>query len=228
MRRMYELLGGIREDYHRVRLSHTFRSDVLWWVTFLEDWNGVSMLTNQPSSVHVWTDASGHFGCGALVTCMQAWFQLRWPQEGVTGGMKLREESIALKELLPVVIAGAVWGPTWCKANVTVHCDNMGVVALVNSGYSRVPQIMHLPRCLFFIRARFQFNMYAVHVPGVENSLADAISRNNLSVLFSQMPGAVNNQVQVPPPLLALLVEQQPDWTSPAWTRLFRSCFQPG
>ena len=67
-------------------------------------------------------------------------------------------------------------GPgVWRKARITVHCDNLGVVALVNSGYSRVPQIMHILRCLFFIRAHFQFSLHAVHVPGVENSLADAI-----------------------------------------------------
>ncbi len=42
-----------------------------------------------------------------------------------------------------------------------VHCDNLGVVAVVNSGYSRVPQIMHLLRCLFFIRAHFQIDVVA-------------------------------------------------------------------
>jgi hypothetical protein len=79
-------------------------------------------------------------------------------------------------------------GPSWGKTNVTVHCDNMGVVALVNSGYSRVPQIMHLLQCLFFIRAHCQFSTYAVHVPGV----ADATSRDNISVLYSQFPDAAN------------------------------------
>ena len=72
-----------------------------------------------------------------------------------------------------------------------VHCDNLGVVALVNAGYSKVPQIMHIIRCLFFIRARFQLDLHAVHVPGVENVLADAISRDNLHILFTQIPGAV-------------------------------------
>ena len=227
LRRMYELLAGARQDHHRLRLNREFRSDLQWWATFLETWNGISMLTDQPAAVHCWTDASGQFGCGGWVPVTGAWFQLQWPPGGAGEGVRLREESIALKELLPIVIAGAVWGPGWRKARITVHCDNLGVVALVNSGYSRVPQIMHILRCLFFIRAHFQFSLHAVHVPGVENSLADAISRDNLHLLFSQVPGAVNNRVQVQPALLALLVERQPDWTSQAWTRLFRSCFPP-
>ncbi len=66
------------------------------------------------------------------------------------GQLVLREESITLKELLPVVLACAVWGDLWRAKFVHVHCDNLGVVAVVNSGYSRVSLIMHLLRCLFF------------------------------------------------------------------------------
>ena len=39
--------------------------------------------------------------------------------------------------------------------SVIAHCDNLGVVAAVNSGYSKVDPIMQLLRCLFFIRAYF-------------------------------------------------------------------------
>ena len=41
---------------------------------------------------------------------------------------------------------------------VDVNCDNLGVVALVNSGYSKVPEIMHLLMSLFFIKAHFQID----------------------------------------------------------------------
>ncbi len=140
--------------------------------------------------------------------------------------MRLRDESIALKELLPIVLACALWGGKWRNQRVNVHCDNLGVVALVNSGASRVPELMHLLRCLFFVRAHLQLDLLALHVPGVENVLADAISRNNLHVLFTQVPGATHGRTAIPANLLSLLVERQPDWTSQAWTRLFRSCFR--
>jgi hypothetical protein len=57
-----------------------------------------------------------------------------------------------------------------------VHRDNKGVVEMVNSRYSRVPQLMHILRCLFFIRAHIQLDLVAYHVPGRENEVADAIS----------------------------------------------------
>ena len=100
-------------------------------------------------SVHFWTDAPGRFGCGG---CGPSCSGLKGGGGGGGGGagegVRLREESITLKELLPIKIAGAVWGPGWRKARITVHCDNVGVLALVNTGYSRVPQIMHILRCL--------------------------------------------------------------------------------
>ena len=99
-------------------------------------------------------------------------------------------------------------------AQVVVHCDNTGAVAVVNSGYSRVPAIMDLLHCLFFIRARFNICLRAVHIPGVCNGLADAVSRDNLTFLFSQIPEAVACCTLIPLALCALLINQ-PDWTSP-------------
>ena len=71
---------------------------------------------------------------------------------------RLKDESITLKEILPIVLAYAVWGHSWKNQSVTVHCDNQGTVAAVNSGYSHTPQIMHMLRCLFFIWAHFGVN----------------------------------------------------------------------
>ena len=79
-------------------------------------------------------------------------------------------------ELLPIVLSRVIWGAALRGQRVTVHCDNAGAVAVVNSGYSRVHGITHLLRCLFFIRAHYEFLVQAVHVEGVNNVWADAIS----------------------------------------------------
>ena len=65
------------------------------------------------ASHHVWTDASGHFGCGAWWPVTGSWLQLQWLQAHTKEWEALREESILLKELLPVVLACSVWGPSW-------------------------------------------------------------------------------------------------------------------
>ena len=97
---------------------------------------------------------------------------------------------------------------------VTFHFDNTAAVSVINSGYSRVPNIILVLRCLFFMRAHFQLEAWAVHTPGVENGRADAISQNNMCSFRSQVPIARDCRVPIPPALIALLAEQQPDWTS--------------
>ena len=93
-----------------------------------------------------------------------------------------------------------------------------------NSGYSKDAQLMHLVRCLFFAPAR-DISLYACHIPGVLNTVADAISRD-LSLLFSKVPDADYRPSVVPGELVELLVSSQPDWTLPSWRLLFGSCLQ--
>jgi len=165
---------------------------------FMEQWNGVSMFQYPPaSSVEIWTDASGSFGCGALCPALSRWIQLPWRG---TEACRVMDGccSITWMELLPVVLACAVWGPALKGRSITVYCDNTGAVALVKSGYSRVPQIMHLLRCLFFVKACYQFCLHAAHVEGVDNTWADAISRNNIGYLHSQVFQATYQRDHIP------------------------------
>ncbi len=225
MRRMFELLKGTRQAYHHIRLNAAFRADLMWWARFLHDWNGLAILPgvrSQEAQIKLVTDASGSFGCGALWHAK--WFQWKWsPRER---DREVMEASITFKELLPIVIGGALWGPQWRNLGVVVQCDNQGAVAVVNTGYSKVPQLMHLVRCLFFIRATFQFTLRAIYIPGQENILADAISRDNLNVLFSQVPEAKQGRCMVPQQLVDVLVGVQPDWASQVWSQQFVNCLQ--
>jgi len=91
---------------------------------------------------------------------------------------------------------------------VTFHCYNTAAVAVVNSSYTQVPEIMHLLICMFFIRAQFQVDILAVHTPGVDNGLAGAISRYNLHYLFSQVSGARPQETIILPYLHVLLIEE--------------------
>ena len=45
IRRLYDLLSVSRAAHHHVRLNQEARSDLARWASFLESWNGVSLLT---------------------------------------------------------------------------------------------------------------------------------------------------------------------------------------
>lgn len=113
------------------------------------------------------------------------------------------------------------------NCTIKIFCDNQAVVAVVNSGYSREPQVMHLLHCLFVITARFCIGLHCQYLPGPQNEIADAVSRNNHALFFLKVPDACPFSAPLPLPLIDLLVNHQPDWTSQTWTQLFINCFQP-
>ena len=223
LRRLFELLAGTRQAHHHIRLNSSYRSDLLWWSSFMETWNGISMIPESQghSPIEMWTDASGSYGCGAISTHLRLWIQLQWPSRSHFG-FNSTDQSILWKELVPIVIACAVWARYWRGRAVIVHCDNTGAVAVVNSGYSRESPIMHLLRCLFFIRATYQFSLYAVHISGSQNSWADALSRGHANFLHTQVGDSTYQRSTVPGSLITLLMLEQPDWTSRRWIQLYR------
>ena len=218
LRRLLELLAGTRKDHHHIPLRGAAKSDIAWWDLFLETWNGVSIIP--PSGMelvthHCWTDAAGGTGCGAVWD--RQWFQYLWDQTP-------QGETIATLELLPIALACMIWGRQWKGSLVVLHCDNQAVVHVVSSGYSKDKEIMHLLRCMFFFRAYWGFELRAEHIAGEKNVAADAISRNNLSLLFQVWPDTSPQPTAIPQTLVDLLVVRRPDWTSPSWVTLFRNC----
>ncbi len=196
-----------------------FRSDVAWWATFLPAWNGTSMMRRVCKGGYVATvtsDASGNWGCGAF-TSRGEWFQLQWPESW-------REVHITVKELLPVVMALAVWGYQWSGKSVRCLCDNAAVVAIINTGTSKNERAMHLMRSAFFFLARHDVRVWAEHIPGVENRSADALSRNDCTSFLLQNPGAQPGPVTIPQELIRALILERPDWTSLSWTELLKAC----
>ncbi len=74
--RMYSVAAKVRELDYYTRLNQGFRSDLLWWHTFLQSWNGASFLQLAGSlapGACIQTDASGSWGCGTFLNGL--WFQ---------------------------------------------------------------------------------------------------------------------------------------------------------
>ena len=100
LRQLFSLLSLNRAPHHFLRLNAGARADRMWWQTFLQDWNGTSFFPVTDTSIEVFSDASGMFGCGAFAH-HHGWFQLRWPAEW-------QSIHITAKELVPIVILAAV------------------------------------------------------------------------------------------------------------------------
>ena len=200
-----------------IRLNEEARADLRWWDLFLSEWNGVSLLKShldRPPDAHVYTDASGNWGCGASYE--ERWFKAPWSPAWQT-------VNITTKEMVPIILALAIWGQGWADKHIQVHSDNMAVVEIIRAKSSRDRKVMHLMRCMHFFMAKHDIRVTAVHIPGVENRRADALSRNNVDLFLQITPQARGPQSTVPAQLWSLVVESEVDWLSPVWRAKLKS-----
>ena len=174
VRRMISLASKVPNLHHRVSLTHEFQLDVDWWLNYLPQWNGVSLFprSHWESSIelHLFTDSSDVAAAGYF---HGAWFVVPFVYEF----RELKDMSINWRELFAVVIAAGTFGPQWRGKRIMFHCDNMCVVEVVNSGTCRSDRIMDLVRKLFFVCAKYDFELSMCYINTHVNDIADALSR---------------------------------------------------
>ena len=137
-------------------------------------------------------------------------FQVAWPSQYLLS-------SIALKELVPVVLVAAVWAHQWGGSFVLCHSDNTVVVSQINSLHSQDPMASNMLRCLACFQAHSNFWLRAVHIPGVENIGADDLFWNRAAVFLGRFSQASSSPSQVDQELSLLLCQEPVYWTSVSW-----------
>ncbi|CAG2255290.1 unnamed protein product [Mytilus edulis] len=193
------LAHSVRELYHHVTITKGCRDDMAMWFKFLSQWNGISFFISDnvinASDFHLFTDASSTIGYGGYFR--KRWFQGIWPDDFI----RPDEESFSMAylELYPIVISAILWGHEWSTKRILFHCDNMSSVYIINKGRSKCNVIMNLVRRLTWCAAKFNFVVHAVHVPGKENNIADALSRYQMKRFRQLAPDASPNPCTCPP-----------------------------
>ena len=171
MRNLIDASSTVKDLDHWVHLNQAAQADLTWWHTFLQAWNGTSIMPPTTPPLVVVSDASGSWGCGAAHENL--WFQLQWPE-------------------------------TWAAVSIA---PNMAVVAAVNKGAARDPTLSHLLRILAFVVAVLDLQVSARHLPRLQNSSADALSRDRPPLFLSLNPQASPVPTIIPS-------ELQPVWTA--------------
>ena len=119
-------------------LNSEFQLHLHWWRYFPISCHGVSLGLfpgmSAPTDVEVTSDPVGSLCFGAYYN--KEWFSSVWvPSEA--------DQSIAYKELFPVVVASHVWGSQWFQRHVLFRSDNKAVVHILIARPSKVLCIMH-------------------------------------------------------------------------------------
>ncbi|GAU91677.1 hypothetical protein RvY_03887 [Ramazzottius varieornatus] len=195
-RRLIQLLTShYRSPHRKIPLSEDFRLDILWWRTFLPKWNGKTSFLDInwtcSSVLQLYTDASATLGMGGYFNGQ--WFQSRWPTWVIE-----KAPCIEYLEMLPILIALLVWGKSFHRKRLVFHCDKLGAVFAWEKLGSSNSAVLDLMRRMTTIAAENNFTLTIKHISGVNNNIADALSRF-LRERFRQIaPTADTYPVHVP------------------------------
>ena len=175
---LLQLTKGVNNNHDIVYLNDDCKQDMKMWKKFLQHWNGVSFfidstVTNE--DIELFTDASSTKGFGGYYA--GKWFQGSWPKELSMNTSESKSLSMAFLELYPIVMAAMIWGHQWSKKRIIFRCDNLGTVHILRKGRSKCSSIMLLMRRLTWCAATNNFSFYSEFIPGIKNSISDAISR---------------------------------------------------
>ena len=109
-----------------------------------------------------------------------------------------KQLTIAWRELFAIIVACTIWGRSFSKKRLIIHCDNLAIVYCVNSGSSKCPKLMVLIRTLFSLACKHNFEVRLQHVPGLDNIGPDRLSRLDMKAFREHDPAANHVGCRVP------------------------------
>ena len=103
---------------------------------------------------------------------------------------------IAQLEILNIVVALKVWGKAWRDRRFRIYCDKRAVVDTLTSGRARDTVLATCARNIWLLAAMFNITIVTSHVYGVNNSVADLLSRwpntaDNMWKLHQYIPNTI-------------------------------------
>lgn len=201
----FRLLHVADTDRGHVRMSGAFRRDIQWWTAAIATWPGTCIIRDTavrtPSTavdaLHVWTDASER-GQGALFG--DNWFSLAWTPWQLERARRAHRVAMPFLELWAVLSACCAFGERWRGRVVVVHTDCEPAQAAITKHHSDAPESQALVRAVAMCEIQNDFSLCAVHIEGVRNVCADALSRLDMAQFKLACPSAAPSPTPVPQP----------------------------
>ena len=216
-RRMYAKFTGLDKklkSYHHVKIDSEFKFDCDIWRVFLSNYKERAVcrpmidMSKIIDSVELdfYSDASaGEFlGFGAIYE--HRWLFGQWEK----GFIKQKPSpSIEFLELYALAAAVLTWGNQIQNKRITIFCDNMGVVGMINSSTSSCKNCMFLLRLLILDNLIHNRKISAKYVRSQDNKKSDALSRLQLDK-FWQLSDQFTDKC--PTPVSALIWPPSSVW----------------
>ena len=169
--RLLEALRACRGAF--INVNADMRADFRWFQEFCSQWNGVAYIAGPAPVRHIYVDAclSGIGGSDG-----------HRAYAGQVAPIEDGAKNITELEAINVIVALHTFLTKQDEGkHVRVHCDNMAAVQVLQTGKGKNRVLLDCARAAWMVQAVLNVQISYVHVPGVQNDIADALSRSHLS-----------------------------------------------
>jgi hypothetical protein len=183
LRNIFSFLNPFEDPSRLIILPPHIRDDLLFLSNSINNWNGICLIQKPVTnlSLSFSTDAS-NIGWGAV-------FKKEWTC-GFPSPQIWLKYPIHVRELFGLVAAVYTWRQQLSNLNVTLCCDNMAVVAIISKLDTKCKPSLAILKFLHQTCLSFNIFIVPIWVSSAENSMADAISRNEIDSFLSNNPSA--------------------------------------
>ena len=168
------LLQALRDSHKNtvIIINADMKRDLAWLQTFLPVFNGTTKYIHSPiesnETLHIDACLQGVGGVWKRKV-----YYAKIPQE-------LRDAdylNITHFEMINIIVALNLWAKEWKGKKVLVKTDNMAVVSVCTSGFTRDCHLAAYIRNIWLLTATYDVELIVSHVAGKENNIADLLSR---------------------------------------------------
>ena len=107
-------------------------------------------------------------------------------------------KDITYLELIPIALAVFLWGNIMKNKKVLFFSDNEAVVCILNNKTSKSERVMSLPRRIVYWTLVSNILLKSKHLPSVDNSIADSLSRGQVKRFRQLAPMAEEFPTAIP------------------------------
>jgi hypothetical protein len=164
----------VMPDKHSARIPSEFKLDIKWWISFIDTFNGVSLIPSQS-----WARGdlglaikAGAGGCAAI--CNRQFWMTQPPPASLG-----RRWSMSELELLTLLASLRCWGRGLTATRITLLCQDTFTVAVINSFRTKNKVVAAIMRAVLTELVSYQMEIRAVLANRAAERVVDWLARSH-------------------------------------------------